>query len=154
MKVMAGVVIAILLLAIFALFWPEADDYTTAAKNDITNTKISKNENSTAVVLQKDNIAAEDKTAEMQITYEELELERKKLKRQLARTKHLLWGITFPPEQAKEINKIMLNAHQFEKTPRMLGAFHDVDEIKVEIEKVKYAIQSLQELKSLVNKSQ
>ena len=152
---MVGVVIAILLIATFVLFWPETNNQSI--ETDLSNMDSNlndKNFDEAEILLKTNNDPEEDKTKLMQTAYDVLEGERKALKRQLAKTKHLMWGLTFPPEQAKEMNAIMLNAHKFEKTPRMLGAFHDVKEIQIETEKVKYAIQSLKELQALADSNQ
>ncbi len=141
MKAMMGVVIAILVVSILTLFWPRTAE-ETAVSSDISKTKTTATTTSASAEI----IAEEDRSEKMQAAYAELEKARKKLQRALAELQHEMWGMSFPPDQAREIKEIMLNAHKFEKTPMMLGAFRDVSEINSETDKVMFAIKSLQEI--------
>lgn len=157
MKSMVGLVIAVLLLFIVTLFWPSSsndhDDKGSVPSISEEN-KVASSASGTEQVTVDESSEADDKAAQMKAEYEILEQERRELKRYLARLKHEIWGMKFPPEQAREINDIMLNAHKFEKTPRMLGAFLNVDDISAEIEKVRFAIKSLEELESTIGEQQ
>ncbi|MEM7027288.1 MAG: hypothetical protein AAF410_03560 [Pseudomonadota bacterium] len=152
MKIMVGIVLAILLLAMTALFWPENDEHTLQTKIDVSNATSTNIENAKSITkLSQEIETAAEKGDLMRAAYEELENQRKDLKRQLAKVQHLMWDMKFPQEKASEINDMMLNAHKFEKTPRLLGAFHNVKEIKNEIESVNFAITSLNELELMIN---
>lgn len=150
MKAMVGLVIAILIVSVVTLFWPsDANDHLTETVSKPASAK------ETATNAADESLAAsEQKAAQMQEEYEKLEQARMDLKRNLARLKHEMWGMTFPPDQAAEMNEIMLNAHKFEKTPRMLGAFLNVQEISAELDKVRFAIKSLEELEATINEAE
>ncbi len=141
MKAMMGVVIAILVVSILTLFWPQSAQ-KAAVTNNISSTKTIE----AAASANAESIAEDDNSEKMQAAYAKLEDARKKLQRQLAELQHEMWGMSFPPDQAREIKEIMLNAHKFEKTPMMLGAFQDVPEIQSETDKVMFAMKSLQEI--------
>ncbi|MEQ8428190.1 MAG: hypothetical protein RLT87_04800 [Gammaproteobacteria bacterium] len=150
MKAMMGLVIAILVVSILTLFWPESTGEKASSTPEVSTAQQASeitvpDSDSSSEAMQQDQ-----HVQQMKAEYELLEQARKELKRHLARLKHEMWGKKFPPEQAKEINQIMLNAHKFEKTPRMLGAFHDADEIQDERDRVLFAIKSLEEVEAWI----
>lgn len=154
MKAMVGLVIAILIVSVVTLFWPsDANDHLTEAVSKPA-AAVETATNTADESLDPALAASEQKAARMQEEYEKLEQARMDLKRNLARLKHEMWGMTFPPDQAAEMNEIMLNAHKFEKTPRMLGAFLNVQEISAELDKVRFAIKSLEELEATINEAE
>lgn len=150
MKAMMGLVIAILVISILTLFWPESTGEKASSIPEVSPAQQTPaiKVPDTAEASQQDQHAQQ-----MKAEYELLEQARKELKRHLARLKHEMWGKKFPPEQAKEINQIMLNAHKFEKTPRMLGAFHDADEIQDERDRVLFAIKSLEDVEAWIQQN-
>jgi len=156
MKIMVGIIIAILLTTIFFLFWPDISELTETSS--LSTQEQATEEVITATISEQPKkkivIEYDSNGEEMKSEYNKLESARLELKRALAKTKHLLWGMTFPSEQAKKINAVMLNAHKFEKTPRMLGAFFDAKEIRSEIEKVNFAKNALIDLEKLVSEAE
>lgn len=148
MKAMVGLVIAILVISILTLFWPESTGERASSTPEVSPAQQNPDITVPDTASSSEATQQDSHAQKMKAEYELLEQSRKELKRHLARLKHEMWGKKFPPEQAKEINQIMLNAHKFEKTPRMLGAFHDASEIQDERDKVLFAIKSLEEIET------
>ncbi len=157
MKAMIGLVVAILIIFCVTLFWPTTSNDKTA---DTETTKqqqaeqVTQTEVVTSVESEQQTEAESQKIERMQEAYALLEKARTKLKRQLSLLKHEMWGRKFEPAQAKEINELMLNAHKFNKLPPMLGAFSSAEEIQDELDKVNFAIKSLEEVQKMLESSE
>lgn len=155
MKTMVGLVIAILLIFTMNLFWPsnQSDDNDLSSKQDNVEQKSSSIDavNKTTILTSDLNVPSDDeKIRLMTAEYEILEKERKKLKRRLARIKHEMWGLKFPPEKAKNMSEIMLNSHKLIKNPDMLGAFSSVKGIQDEIAKIKFAQDAIEQVSAMI----
>ncbi len=158
MKATVILVIFILLIFGFRLFWP-ADEINLSEKvsekkdrQPIAAVDYSQLQETVAVVS--DSASTDDeKIVRMTAKYEELEKNRKKLKRRLARIKHEIWGLEFPTEQAKEMNRILLNATKLIKNPDMLGAFSSVDGIQDEITKINFAHKTLDQVSEMIEEN-
>lgn len=148
MKTTMGLVIAILIISILTLFWPDSLEEQSNSSTVVSSVSDNATKTVPAMTAKSEPTGPEQRAEQMKSEYELLEQARKDLKRLLARLKHEMWGMKFAPEQAMEINEVMLNAHKFEKTPRMLGAFHDADEIRDERDKVLFAVKSLEEIET------
>lgn len=152
---MVALIISILLVSVLTLFWPSSQ---TDINNLPANESISEPNTVTEVVEEQEDVpvpklkAASDdkKIALMKAEYEILDKSRKKLKQRLARLKHEMWGLKFPPEKAKQMSDIMLNAHKLIKNPDMLGAFSSVEGIQDETAKVSFADKALDLVSELI----
>ena len=145
---MMGLVIVILIISILTLFWPDSSNDGVSSAPAAPPAHQNPDSIKPETAVNKEATQLDQHAQQMKAEFELLEQSRRELKRTLARLKHEMWGMEFPPEQAREINEIMLNAHKFEKTPRMLGAFHNSEEIRDEREKVLFAIKSLEEVET------
>jgi len=155
---MVGLVIAILIIFSFTLFWP-------SSQPDVSNMTLNENINEQDVISK--SSAAQDESPSLGLNapsddekirlmtaeYEILEKARKKLKRRLARLKHDMWRLKFIPEKAKQMNKIMMNSHKLINNPDMLGAFSNVEGIKDEIAKIKFAEKSLELVSTMIEEN-
>ncbi|MCG8379716.1 MAG: hypothetical protein MI865_09615 [Proteobacteria bacterium] len=158
MKATVILVIFILLIFGFSLFWP-ADEINLSEKvsekkdrQSIAAVDYSQLQETVAVVS--DSASTDDeKIVRMTAKYEELEKNRKKLKRRLARIRHEIWGLEFPTEQAKEMKGILLNATKLIKNPDMLGAFSSVDGIQDEITKINFAHKTLDQVSAMIEEN-
>ena len=156
MKAMVGLVIAILIIFTVTLFWPTTSTNNTTISSSEKTTlgsepqKSLEEESDQSRPIQLNTPADDAKSEQMAAEYKLLEKARTDLKRQLARIKNEMWGLKFPPDEAKEINEIMLNAHKLIKNPYMLGAFSDVEGIKDELDKVVFANKALEDIKSMI----
>lgn len=156
MKTMVGLVVSILIIFSVVLFWPSSSikDINTPVMKEISisnETAIISDDEDTGHTVIKLNTPADDlKSEQMAAEYKVLEKARSKLKQQLARLKHELWGLKFPSDQAKEMNEIMLNAHKLLKNPNLLGAFSDVQGIKDELDKINFANKALEDVKTMI----
>ena len=153
MKAMIGLVVAILIIFSVTLFWPTSSSDTVMEKEAVRQDKSEQalqTEALPSAEMEQQSAAELEKTERMHEVYASLEKARTKLKRQLARLKHEMWGREFEPAQAKEINQLMLNAHRFNKLPPMLGAFSSPEEIQAELDKVNFAIKSLEEIQVML----
>ena len=153
MKAMIGLVVAILIILSVTLFWPTSSNDTVTEQEAVRQDKTEQavqTEALSSAKLEQQSAAELEKIERMQEVYASLEKARTKLKRQLARLKHEMWGRKFEPAQAKEINQLMLNAHKFNKLPPMLGAFSSPEEIQTELDKINFAIKSLEEVQTML----
>ena len=159
MKVMVGLIIVILITSLVTLFWPTSlnDSDKVSDINDTQQTLTSSqnpNVNDQGVDETENSHSAEDlKIEQMTAAYDVLEKDRKTLKRRLARLRHDMWDLKFPPEQAREIKEILVNAHKLIKNPDMLGAFSSVDDINNELTKVSFADKSLDRIYQLIEEN-
>ena len=135
MKHVLGLVFIVLICFCFSLFWP-ANEVDTV--NSISSTP--------NLIANNDDERYEIMTSE----YKVLEKERGVLKQRLARLKHHMWGLKFEKNKAKEMSEILLNAHRLIKNPNMLGAFSDVESIRDETMKVKFANKSLDRVTEII----
>lgn len=158
MKAMVGVVLAILIIFCIRLFWPSSD---MEISNDIQSNNIQEEIAEETIVEKMDstpgttlpelnNTEDKAKTRLMRAEYETLEDARIKLKKHIGKLKHDMWGLTFPKETAKKVSNAVLGASRLLKNPNMLGAFHNVEQIKDEIAKVNFAQKSLQEVDEII----
>ena len=148
MKLVLFLVLIVLFIFSINLFWP-------SGKNDINHQNNFPEEISENVGISEQNQANhnDDLRSEMMVSeYKILEKERRLLKNRLARLKHHMWGLKFEKQQAKEMNEILIGAHQYIKNPPMLGAFSDITTIKDETIKIKFANKSLDRVADLIQK--
>ena len=148
MKYALGLVSAALLLFCFILFWPANENNTDSLEKQNTSLETSQNEVLALETINKNN---EDRYEAMKSEYKILEKERRVLIQHLARLKHSMWGLKFEKDKAKQMSEILLNAHKLIKNPNMLGAFSDVESIKDEIMKLRFANKSLDKIKEIIN---
>lgn len=155
MKAMVGLVIAILVIFTINLFWPfnSIDVSNRSLNEDIKATSVDSElaevENIDSS-LQLNAPSDDEKVKLMTAEFEDLEQERKKLKRRLSRLKHEMWGLKFTPEKAKKMNEIMMAAHKLIKNPDMLGAFSSVEEIQDEFAKIQFADKSIDQVSTMI----
>ena len=135
MKHVLGLVFIVLICFCFILFWPANEADTV---NSISSTP--------NLIVNNDDERNEIMTSE----YKVLEKERGVLKQRLARLKHHMWGLKFEKNKAKEMSEILLNAHRLIKNPNMLGAFFDVESIRDETMKLKFANKSLDRVTEII----
>ena len=135
MKHVLSLVFIVLICFCFILFWPANEADTV---NSISSTP--------NLIANNDDERNEIMTSE----YKVLEKERGVLKQRLARLKHHMWGLKFEKNKAKEMNEILLNAHRLIKNPNMLGAFFDVESIRDETMKLKFANKSLDRVTEII----
>ena len=151
MKYVLGLVFMALICFCLILFWPtnEADTVNINIENrNIFSEGEPKQSISSASNLITNN---DDKRNEVMTSeYKVLEKERGVLKQRLARLKHHMWGLKFEKNKAKEMSEILLNAHRLIKNPNMLGAFSDVESIKDETMKLKFANKSLDRVTEII----
>ena len=148
MKYALGLVFVILLFFCFILFWP-----TNEIDTDRLEKQNTSSENTQDEILDSSSIEVndEDRYESMKSEYNLLDKERRMLKQRLARLKHNMWGLKFEKNTAKEMSEILLNAHKLIKNPDMLGAFSDVESIKDEIMKIKFADKSLDQVSKIID---
>jgi cell shape-determining protein MreC len=162
MKVMVGLIIVILIIFSFRLFWPSTEfgvsevplkeEMNEAKNKQVKISEVTTEENDSS--SQELNTASDDeRTRLMKVEYEILLQERKKLKRQLARLKHDMWGLKFSREEAKQMSTTVMGASNLLRNPDMLGAFSNVEDIKDEIAKVNFAEKSLQQVSEMIEAS-
>ena len=153
MKAMVGLIIAILIIVCLNLFWPSSQPVVSLNDNTINNTETTEviSESHQQTPSPGLNTPSDDeKTRLMKEAYAQLEQERKNLKRYIARLKHEMWGLKFPPDQAKQISETVLGAARLIKNPHMLGAFSSVQGIQDEINKVSFAQKSLEQANVII----
>ena len=135
MKHVLGLVFIVLICFCFILFWP-ANEVDTVNSISSTSNLIANND--------------DERNEIMTSEYKVLEKERGVLKQRLARLKHHMWGLKFEKNKAKEMSEILLNAHRLIKNPNMLGAFSDVESIRDETMKLKFANKSLDRVTEII----
>jgi hypothetical protein len=79
----------------------------------------------------------------MQDAYADLEKDRLLLNRQLGSLNAKLWGLRLPAARARKIQEDMMGARKLLSSPPLLGAFHDVDGIRHERDRVHAALERL-----------
>ena len=152
---MVGLILAILIIFGYRLFWPSSEIAPVTAHNsENKNETVNEEKNGVEDVIsssQKLNVPNdESKRKLMAVEFERLEEARNDLKRHIALLKHQMWGLRFPPEVSKKISQTVLGANRLLKNPHMLGAFHNVEQIKDEIAKIDYANSTLVEVDEIV----
>ena len=135
MKHVLGLGFIVLICFCFILFWP-ANEVDTVNSISATPNLIANND--------------DERNEIMTSEYKVLEKERGVLKQRLARLKHHMWGLKFEKNKAKEMSEILLNAHRLIKNPNMLGAFFDVESIRDETTKLKFANKSLARVTEII----
>lgn len=145
------VVLIVLLLLIFSwnLFIKGSDEPMNENVSVIEDNQVQPeiNDNDEEVIeVVTDEISDEERVARLKAEYELLETERKNLKRRLAKLKHEMWGVEFAPEQAKNIQKTLIDAYKLIKNPDMLGAFSNVEAVQAELTKVDFALKSIEQV--------
>lgn len=160
MKAMVGLVLVILIIFGYRLFWPssvpepiKSVQEEVVEKDETSEASVTETDTADEVISSSQQLNAPndaEKTRLMRAEYEVLEDTRKKLKRHIALLKHQMWGLKFPPENAKKISTTVMGANKLLKNPHMLGAFHGVEDIKDEIAKIEFAEKSLIEIDEMV----
>ncbi len=132
MKILTWIVLVILIAASMVLLRPDPDRIDGGFE-----TSLSDEGNEPAGAGSEASVSDyEERYAAMQSEFDRLAESRRALKKRLDRLKHELWGIALPADQAKSINESMLTGFKALKTPKMLGAFSSVREIRDEIDRV------------------
>lgn len=82
----------------------------------------------------------------MQEAYADLEKERLMLNRQLSNLQTKLWNRRLPAARAQSIQQDMMAAQALLRSPPLLGAFFDAAGVRHESDRVKAALERLQEI--------
>lgn len=90
----------------------------------------------------------------MQTAFAKLEQSRRQLKSRANLLKSKIWGLELPVEQANTVSKNMRQVYAYLKSPPLLGAYFDVDEIQIEIRKVAAMQAGLNAAEQLIRASQ
>ena len=142
-------VLVLLVLFFFGtiLFWPTSDVAEYDVDEEKQNILLEGSD-----FLKEDSIEtnSEQRHELMKQEYEVLEKERRILKQRLGRLKHHLYGLKFDKNKADEMREILLVAHKLIKNPDMLGAFSDVEGIRNEVSKLKFANKSLNRISEMI----
>lgn len=85
--------------------------------------------------------------AEKQAVYDKLEKARRDLDRRLARMKMSLWNVELPKEEAEAMTEQLMSAARLLQRPKLMGAFHNLEEIRQELTRVEYAMEQVRELR-------
>ena len=86
--------------------------------------------------------------------YKKLEKARRNLDRRLSKLKAITWGMKLPPDEAKKINREMLQGYRLLKSKKLLGAFHRLEDIQKELIQVEYAYQELGKIEANIRRQQ
>ena len=148
MRYALGLVLAALLFFFFILFWPTKENSINSLKEENFSSEISEDE---ILVSEPINKNDEDRYEAMKSEYKIIEKERRALKQRLARLKHYIWGLKFKKNTANEINEVLINAHKLIKNPGLLGSFSDIESIKDEIMKLRFANKALDKVSDIIN---
>ncbi len=148
MRYTLGLVFIALLFFCFILFWPEDENNTDSLEKQNVSSEMPQDKISASDSIDKSD---ENRHEAMNSEYKILEKERRVLKQRLARIKHNMWGLKFEKNTAKEMSEILLNAYKLIKNPGMLGSFSDIESIKDEIMKLKFANKSLNQVSEIIN---
>ena len=149
MRYSLGLVLAALLFFFFILFWPTKENNIISSKEQNFSSEISEDE---ILASEPINKSDEDRYEVMKSEYKIVEKERRVLKQRLARLKHNMWGLKFEKNVAKEMSEVLLNAHKLIKNPGLLGSFSDIDNIRDEIMKLRFANKALDQVSDIINK--
>ena len=149
MRYALGLVLAALLFFFFILFWPTKENSINSLKEENFSSEISEDE---ILVSEPINKNDEDRYEAMKSEYKIIEKERRALKQRLARLKHNMWGLKFEKNVAKEMSEVLLNAHKLIKNPGLLGSFSDIESIRGEIMKLRFANKALDQVSDIINK--
>jgi len=148
MRYALGLVMVALLLFFFILFWPTNENNISRSKEKNFSSEMSEDE---ILISEPINKNDEDRYEAMKSEYKIIEKERRSLKQRLARLKHNMWGLKFEKNTAKEMSEILLNAHKLIKNPGMLGSFSDIENIRDEIMKLRFANKALDQVSDIIN---
>jgi 2-oxoglutarate dehydrogenase complex dehydrogenase (E1) component-like enzyme len=88
--------------------------------------------------------------AEKQAAYDKLEKARRDLDRRLARMKMSLWNMELPKEEAEAMTEQLMSAARLLQRPKLMGAFHSLEEIRQELTRVEYAMEQVRALRMRV----
>ena len=149
MRYALGLVLAALLFFFFILFWPTKENSINSLKEENFSSEISEDG---ILVSEPINKNDEDRYEAMKSEYKIIEKERRALKQRLARLKHNMWGLKFKKNTAKEMNEVLLNALKLIKNPGLLGSFSDIENIRDEIMKLRFANKALDQVSDIINK--
>ena len=149
MRYALGLVLAALLFFFFILFWPTRENNIDSSKEQNFSSEISEDE---ILASEPINKSDEDRYEVMKSEYKIVEKERRVLKQRLARLKHNMWGLKFEKNVAKEMSEVLLNAHKLIKNPGLLGSFSDIENIRDEIMKLRFANKALDQVSDIINK--
>ena len=144
-----GLVLAGLLFFFFILFLPTKENNINSLKEENFSSEISEDEILASEPINKND---EDRYEVMKSEYKIIEKERRALKQRLARLKHYIWGLKFKKNTANEINEVLINAHKLIKNPGLLGSFSDIENIRDEIMKLRFANKALDQVSDIINK--
>ena len=148
MRYSLGLVLAALLFFFFILFWPTKENNIISSKEQNFSSEISEDG---ILVSEPINKSDEDRYEAMKSEYKTIEKERKALNQRLAGLKHYMWGLKFEKNAAKEMSEVLLNAHKLIKNPGLLGSFSDIESIKDEIMKLRFANKALDKVSDIIN---
>tara|TARA_B100000959_G_C14888415_1_gene585600 strand:+ start:97 stop:561 length:465 start_codon:yes stop_codon:yes gene_type:complete len=148
MRYALGLVLVALLFFFFILFWPTKENNINRSKEQNFSSEISEDEILLSEAINKND---EDRYEAMKSEYKTIEKERRVLKQRLARLKHNMWGLKFKKNTAKEMSEVLLNAHKLIKNPGLLGSFSDIESIRDEIMKLRFANKALDGVSDIIN---
>jgi membrane-associated HD superfamily phosphohydrolase len=136
-KISIGVVVIALIVGIYLMFAPSPVNQQRARESQEVKQAVDMTREQPDAAKKQEEQEARRK--QMQEEYAVLEKERAALQKQLDDVRASLFDVKLPAKQAKELNEEMMTAYLLLRNPPMLGAFHNVEDIGHEIDKVKAA---------------
>ena len=144
-----AVLIICVVAAAFLLLLPATDPGPTGTTATVRQ-PVAEQAETPASPPQESVQEEEQRVVAMQMQYAELEKLRNELRRTLGKLKAQTWNLKLPPQQANRISDEMRNGYALLKSPPMLGAFHDLEEIDREIDRVRGNLERLLEIEQFV----
>ncbi len=153
MKIVAGILLAILVVVSISLFAPGSDDAVIDINTAPGLMGEHAGDQSTPTGMEQSSADDEARYAAMQSEFDRLRQDRQALQQRLNRLRHQLWGLTLPADQAKSLNASMLAGFRVLKTPRLLGAFSSIKGIQDEIARVRAANRGLDQVQAIIDQT-
>lgn len=129
-KLSIGLVVIIVLVVLYFVFFPsrlsEHQALQPAATTPVTEPA--------AAGTGEDK--EQERRAAMQAAYQKLEAARTALRQHLGLLKTDLWDVELPADQARRVTENLKEGYALLRNPLLLGAFHDSQEIQLEIKKI------------------
>jgi tRNA A37 N6-isopentenylltransferase MiaA len=151
-----GTLLFLVLLVIFLVLAPSSNVEKETANLEEQLTSVDRAELSNKTESRQDaelaanEVNSENRRRNMQEAYSKLELSRKQLKSSANLLKAKIWGLKLPGAQAGFVSNKMLQAFAYLKNPEMLGAYFEVEDIQIELKKVKAMQKNLEEIEQLL----
>jgi hypothetical protein len=148
----ASLLLLVLMLSYFVLA-PTSDVNTESVNKmkveEITDNEIMLNSPHSTEELDQETVN-ENRRKEMQRAYADLEMTRKQLKSRANLLKGKIWARELPKEQAAFVSHNMRKAFAYLKNPAMLGAYFELEEIRVEEKRVSAILNNLDKVEALL----